>query len=517
MRVNLTKQLWFCDPCGFGGSVIELHARLNNIDTKEAMKQLLPEDREKSKGEQVKLRYIESYEYQNIHGDTVFWVDRMESPLGDDKQFYQWHEVNGKRVNNMDGVTRCLYRMPIVSREQELMLVEGEKCVQAAAKIGFPATTNPGGSGAWLPAYAEYLKDKDITVCPDEDATGVKWLKAVMGSLEGLVKTVRVCRVPKPYNDISDLVEGQGREEAFKQISEIMEKTPRIPRGIVIPVYNSEELEAMYSTSVRTTKYNSVDLGNWLPSFKRYSRPLSPGDMFVILAATGGGKTAIAQNIAISQSHLTVLIFELELAGEQMAERFTAMTHRINAHEIEKKIKKGARFDTKGWNHIWTCPQAKISVDEMEKYINRAELKIGQRPSFVIVDYIGLVKGERGKRYERMSSIAESLKLLARSTNTVVGVCSQVHRQADDDPSAEIRLSSGKDSGSIENSAQLVMGAWRLDATTMNIRILKRTNGSAGHVITCNFNGPQLRISERTRGIDGEETEEAEAPQADLF
>ena len=69
-----------------------------------------------------------------------------------------------------------------------------------------------------------------------------------------------------------------------------------------------------------------------------------------------------------------------------------------------------------------------------------------ERPRLVLVDYIGLVHGAGKSRYERVSSVAEDLKVIAKVTQTIIIIASQVGR--DEDP--EIRLSSGKDSGSLE-------------------------------------------------------------------
>ena len=513
LRINPEKQTWYCDVCGFGGSVIDMHARHLGISVAEAMKRLAEDtpiaDSRVAKARQVgKTRLVETYEYTDIAGSPRFFVDRME-PVGEGKKsFVQWHlDGDGRRLNGISGVERVLYRLPRVAVETDVMLLEGEKCVHAAESLGFVATTNPGGSNGWLPAFAESLADKDVTICPDNDEPGKKWVAAVMDSLEGVVASVRVCRVPKPHNDLADVVAELGPEKAMDVMSGIMFKTPRIPRGVDIPVLPACEMMERYRAAIESAKYSTVDLSRWLPSFSRWMRPLSPGDMFLVLASTGGGKTAVAQNIAISQNHATVLLFELELAAEQMAERFAAITNRCNAKSIEHGVRNGKRYSTDGWDHVWTCPKAKITVDEMEAMILRSELKIGKRPDLVLVDYVGLVRGGAGKRYERMSTIAEELKVMARSTGTVVGVCSQVRRMDDDDPTVPVRLTSGKDSGSLENSAQLVLGAWRPDPTEMLIQVLKRTNGPTGAVIHCNFDGPSLRITERAWSNEGEDPE----------
>jgi replicative DNA helicase len=134
----------------------------------------------------------------------------------------------------------------------------------------------------------------------------------------------------------------------------------------------------------------------------------------------------------------------------------------------------------------------------MEEIIERAELKIGQRPRLILVDYVGLMGGGgTGKRYERMSTIAEGLKVLARATDTVVIMASQVRRE---EGRVEIDLHSAKDSGSVENSAQLVLGAWRPTIDRMCVRILKQTKRAGSVDINCIFDGHRQKIVELVEG-----------------
>jgi hypothetical protein len=176
-----------------------------------------------------------------------------------------------------------------------------------------------------------------------------------------------------------------------------------------------------------------------------------------------------------------------------MCERFIANDQQIETLDVERRVKNGESFDVAGWRHIYICPKSKLTIEEMETIINRSELRIGDRPKFVIIDYIGLMEGGGGKRYEKLSNIAEGLKVLARSTNTVVIVASQVRR---DKERIEIDMHDGKDSSAIECSAQLILGAGRPTADTMTIKILKNTKRAGQPLIECNFDGHRQTITE---------------------
>ena len=145
------------------------------------------------------------------------------------------------------------------------------------------------------------------------------------------------------------------------------------------------------------------------------------------------------------------------------------------------------------------CPNAKLTPEEMETLINESELKIGRRPGMILVDYVGLVQGASGKRYERMSQVAEDMKRLARSTNTVVVIASQIGRDKD---RTEVGLHDAKDSGSLEKSAQLVIGAWRPAIDKIMLRILKQTRRAGSADIECFYDGDRQLIREITHEFD---------------
>jgi KaiC/GvpD/RAD55 family RecA-like ATPase len=359
--------------------------------------------------------------------------------------------------------------------------------------MGTPATTNPGGSNGWLSAYAEMLAGKKVEIYPDSDKPGEKWLDEVMKSLEGKVSALRVIRTPEPYNDIADMVEAKGAEYASEAIQKVIEKTGWVERGIFIDLLSSREAYDLYAKRVRESEKVGIDFGKWLPTLRHCTRPMMPGDLVVVMADTGVGKTAILTNMAYSQRPLPVVFFELELSAEAMAERFVSRDIGIDAIDVEREVRKGSRHSVEGWSHVFTCPNSRMTTADMEALIVRSELKIGRRPALVMVDYVGLVSGGSGKRYERLSEIAEELKRLARNTNTVVVIASQVKR---DEDRIEVSLHDAKDSGSIENSAQLVIGAWRPSIDTMKIKILKQTRMAGQKEIDCQYIGNKQLIRE---------------------
>lgn len=226
----------------------------------------------------------------------------------------------------------------------------------------------------------------------------------------------------------------------------------------------------------------------------------------VVLADTGTGKTAVLQSIAQHSYPLPTLLFELELPDTLMFERFMQMVHGKTGQEIYHQAKSSAVPSHAALDHIYTCSKSKMDTVEMERIINEAELKIGERPVVIGVDYIGLLSGMGRSRYERISDSIEQLKVLAKATNTIVIVASQVHRKGQNDEDPEVFLHDAKDSGSVENSAGLVVGGWRdkLDGSVLHLKVLKNTKGKSGLVVHCNFFGERMHISEKSKIDDAD-------------
>ena len=492
MCVNVEKHTYKCFSCGAGGSVIDLYAHINGLTIPEALKQMGGEPVEKAKPKTVKTT---TYDYTDAYGRNLYYVDRLDLDNGK-KTFRQYRKENGKRINGLDNIERVLYRLNKIADKQQVIITEGEKCVHALCRMGFDATTNCGGSGGWLDGYVDSLRDKDVVIMPDNDEPGKKWHKAVLDSIAGKVKSVQTINVPPEYNDIGDIYAEHG-DKATEMLFGWMTDNAVIERGIDLPIYSAKEVMQKYTESITTHHPISVNLGRWLPSLQQRVRPLVPGELITVMADTGVGKSAIMQNIAISQPHLKVLFFELELPVTHMGERFTAITNNKAAKDVERETRTGGSFATKAWDHIYTCDTAGLTVEQIAEMIHKAELKMGSKPDVVMIDYIGLIQGGQGKRYERMSTIAESLKVLAKASNVILFISSQVHRKEHDEPT----LHDAKDSGSIENSSSLVLGAWRPSKPEMNIKILKNTKGYANDVVECNFDGAKMLITERFEEI----------------
>lgn len=286
--------------------------------------------------------------------------------------------------------------------------------------------------------------------------------------------------------------------EALKELNmSEMEKTA------TPEIQTMEEMEQDYIEFTKISKTLKFDFAKWIPSLGANMRCLVPGEMATILADTGVGKTTLLQNIALHAAPLKTLLFEIELPGTLTFERFIALQTKTPSQIIEKHYENGKRVEWKrsALNHIYTCSRSKIRIEDIERIINSAKEKMGERPALVLIDYIGLIGGKGISKYEKMSYVAEEIKKIAKSTRTIIIVASQISRPPKKDgekESGEVFLHDAKDSGSIENSSGVLLGIWREGegGKAMKIKILKQTKGRGGHIAHCEFNGETSRIEE---------------------
>jgi replicative DNA helicase len=320
-----------------------------------------------------------------------------------------------------------------------------------------------------------------VLICGDNDDAGRKHVAKVQKAMEGLAKCVRVVEVPPEFKDVTEYAESfANRDEFGLALFALAESAEMLTGGVRVPIRSLAEMERDYEEHAKRIELVSLSLARWLPKLGSSIRPLVPGELVTIIADTGVGKTMLLQNLA-RNTRLTTLLFEMELPETLTFERFVGMETEMTGAEVASRYRTGDKPQWKGGSidNIHVCSESRLTIQRIEEIIQKAGLKIGGNPQLVLLDYVQLVQGTGGSRYERMSGIAEELKVLAKSTNTIVVIASQVARNAGEE---EIGLHSAKDSGSIENSSGLVLGAWR-DANErgmMWLKVCKNTKGISG-------------------------------------
>ncbi|MFM7103125.1 MAG: DnaB-like helicase C-terminal domain-containing protein, partial [Verrucomicrobiota bacterium] len=453
-------------------------------------------------------KIVKIYPYHDSLGREVYQVVRYEP-----KTFRQRHpDGRGGWKWSMDGVTRVLYRLPHIQSAEEVWVVEGEKDAETLVGLGFEATCNVGGAGKWLTPYTTTLQGKHVVLCGDNDKAGEEHVNKVMESLAGKVKTLRRVRVPADFKDVTDYVASFGNNlTAFEDLATLRDQARLLVNGVDLPLKTVAEMEAAYAGFVARSKESPLDLGCWLPSFRKSVRNLVPGDLVTVLAGTGVGKTAILQNVCAAFPLVPTVFFQMELSEEAMFERLVSHASRWAPKTIEQGYSMGSQLGpeiiNKWYSKLLVCTRSGLTIEQIADFVQKAELKTGEKPRLVLMDYVQLIHGRGDSRYERFSEIAEAARQMANRLGVTVIMTSQIRRK-NEDASPEVTKADAKESGSIENSSSLLLGAWREErengAPRFLLRVLKNSRGPIGLTIEAAWS-ESLHIRELATGTPVEE------------
>ena len=229
---------------------------------------------------------------------------------------------------------------------------------------------------------------------------------------------------------------------------------------------------------------------------------LQPSDFILVAARPSMGKTAfvlnIAQHVAFRQNK-TVALFSLEMSKEQLVNRLFSLESYVDAQLLRtgnlkdsdwEKLIEGA--GTIGKSNLIIDDTPGISISEMRSKCRKYKLEHGL--DLIIIDYLQLMSGSVGKRsdsrQQEISDISRSLKALARELNVPVISLSQLSRAVEQRPDHRPMLSDLRESGAIEQDADVVMFIYRDDyyhkdtehVNEAEIIIAKQRNGPIGTV-----------------------------------
>jgi replicative DNA helicase len=264
---------------------------------------------------------------------------------------------------------------------------------------------------------------------------------------------------------------------------------------------------------------------------------LEKQDNIVIAGRPGCGKSSLADTIAVNvaKQGKRVALFTLEMSSEQ---RFNRMVCIYGGHSYEEVRRRRKRMPSGAWRQwteeevgdylMWhgrteTLPifiNEKSSIATSEIAARVSELSLRQPLDLIIVDYLGLVgDAPDAKRYEQIGAISRGLKGIAKSANAPLLNLAQLNRKCEDRGDKKPELSDLRDSGDIEQDADIVILIWRAsmywktqsawEATfkrdpypgehTAELNIAKFRNGATGYV-NLFFDETKMRFADLQQG-----------------
>ena len=222
-------------------------------------------------------------------------------------------------------------------------------------------------------------------------------------------------------------------------------------------------------------------------------------DLIIVAARPSVGKTALAVNLATQAAMWqgkSIAIFSLEMSGEQIVARMLADVAKVDLKKIRDgglDLEEGQRLNEAAERikkaNIWIDDSATMTPLDIRARCRRLRKERGL--DMVIVDYLQLLQSNRqshdANRVMETSEISRSLKAVAREFDVPVIALSQLSRQSEYRDGGEPRLSDLRDSGSIEQDADVVLMLWRPKQSeeetyfdTVNFKVAKHRNGPIG-------------------------------------
>ena len=323
-----------------------------------------------------------------------------------------------------------------------------------------------------------------------------KYIKIVKekSELRTLIKTANdiITLSYDPTQEVESIMDG-----AEKKIFNIMQKKNQEGYSSIkdILVDSFTELEELYNRKQHVTGVPTGFL-----DLDKMTAGLHNSDLVLVAARPAMGKSAFALNIATNaaiQANTGVAIFSLEMSKEQMANRILGSVAMVDGNSI-----RTGRIADDDWIKLATASgelsQTGIVIDDtpgisvMEIRAKCRKLKMEKDIGLVIIDYLQLVQASSraGSREQEIAEISRSLKILAKEINVPVIALSQLSRAPEQRPDHRPMLSDLRESGSIEQDADIVMFLYRDDyynpdtdkKNIAEVIIAKHRAGSTGTV-----------------------------------
>ena len=286
-------------------------------------------------------------------------------------------------------------------------------------------------------------------------------------------------------------------EDTEKRVFQLVQKRTTdnfVPiRQIVMNAMDKIEMAARNNGSVTGIPTGFIDLDY-------RTAGMQPSDLILVAARPSMGKTAFELNLAhymAFKKNLTVALFSLEMSKEQLVNRMFSLESNVDA----QKLRTGQLNDQE-WERLiesaGTIGKSKLIIDDTPG-ISIAELrskcrkyKLEHDLAIIMIDYLQLMSGSgrSESRQQEISDISRSLKALARELNVPVIALSQLSRAVEQRPDHRPMLSDLRESGAIEQDADVVMFLYRDDYYNHDtekkgiseVIIAKQRNGPIGTI-----------------------------------
>ena len=363
-----------------------------------------------------------------------------------------------------------------------------------------------------------------------EDLGGPGYLKDLMATvpsiafLENHIRIVRDLSMRRGLISAADGIQRSVYDEAIDNVDELVNEAQKKVFEVGDRLAGKEMVSARELVDANLDKLmdpNSAAVGlktGYLDLDEKQG--FRPGDLLVLAARPGMGKTALALNVmerVALKEKKSVLMFSLEMPGDQLITRLLSSHARISHRNLrEGKLSQEDRRRLTLAGSAFR--KARIFVDESSQpslaqiRAKARRLRFDGNLDLIIVDYLQLLNAKAESRQNEISLISRTLKSIARDLKVPVLALAQLNRKAEDRTDHRPMLSDLRESGAIEQDADMVMLLMREDyyqETEENrdkaqVSIAKNRHGSTGEF--------QLRFTKKYMRFENLDTAAAPAP-----
>ena len=332
-------------------------------------------------------------------------------------------------------------------------------------------------------------------------ANAMKYIKIVeeKSTLRRLIKTANeiIELGYSPTEDVEDIMEG-AEKKIFNIMQEKNQKGYAPIKDVLVESFT--KLEELYNR-----KQHITGVPSGFTELDYRTAGFHGSELILIAARPAMGKTAFALNIATNaavKANVPVAVFSLEMSKEQLVNRILCSESMVDSNKV-----RTGKLEEDDWTKlagaIGPLSEAEIFIDDTPG-INITEirakcrkLKLEKNIGMVVIDYLQLIQGSNkrgGSREQEISEISRSLKILAKELDVPVIALSQLSRAAEQRPDHRPMLSDLRESGAIEQDADIVTFIYREgyykasegkeeeDNGLTEIIIAKHRNGATGEV-----------------------------------
>jgi len=205
----------------------------------------------------------------------------------------------------------------------------------------------------------------------------------------------------------------------------------------------------------------------------RRTTGFNEGDLIIIAARPAMGKTALVLNMALAnvEANKGVIFFSLEMPAEQLMLRMLAAKTSIPLQNLRKGDMDDqqwsnltAAFDDLNQKKLFVDDGGSVNINQLRARVRKLAQNEANNISLVVIDYLQLMQGTGNKdRHQEVSDISRGLKMLAREMKIPIIALSQLNRGLENRPDKRPMLSDLRESGAIEQDADIIMFVYRDD------------------------------------------------------